>query len=71
VKVWTHVWYWRARWNGAEKNRKGMRCSVLVRGGKGTVLVEMEDGERVYTSRYAVRRIDANGPTPQGPPPSP
>jgi hypothetical protein len=40
-----------------ERNRKGMRCRVLVRGGKNSILVEMEDGELVVASRNAVRRI--------------
>ncbi len=55
-----HVWYWRPRWNGMEKNRKGMRCRVLKRGGKNTVMVEMEDGELVFTCRYAVRKVRAD-----------
>lgn len=49
-----HVWYWRDR--PTYSNRKGQRCRVLVRGGKNSVLVEFEDGFRVVTSRYAVRR---------------
>lgn len=54
-----HVWYWKPRWGGAEKNRKNMRCRVLVRGGKNSVLVEMEDGEWIVTCRYAVRKCGA------------
>lgn len=55
--TFTHVWFWRPRWGGAEKNRKGMRCRVLVRGAKNTIMVEMEDGEIVVTSRNAVRKM--------------
>lgn len=39
-----------------ERERKGLRCRVLIRGGRNSVLVELEDGEMVITSRYAVRR---------------
>lgn len=49
-----HVWYWRPRMG--EKNRKGLSCRVLIRGGRNSILVELEDGEKVVTSRYAVRR---------------
>ena len=49
-----HVWYWRPRMG--ERSRKGLRCRVLVRGGRNSVLVELEDGEKVVTSRWAVRR---------------
>ena len=50
------IWYWRSRL----PERKGQRCRTLAPYGvtvaaKGTVLVEFEDGYRVYTSRYAVR----------------
>lgn len=47
-----HIWYWRSRL----PERKGQRCRVLVRGGMNNVLVEFEDGFRVVTSRYAVRK---------------
>lgn len=50
----SHVWYWKPRMG--EKSRKGMLCRVLVRGGKNSILVEMEDGEWVVCCRYAVRR---------------
>ena len=51
----THVWFWKPRMG--EKNRKGMRCRVLVKGGKNSILVELEDGEFVVASRYSVRKI--------------
>lgn len=51
----THVWYWKPRIG--ERNRKGMRCRVLIYGRRNSVLVELEDGEKVITSRYAVRKI--------------
>lgn len=33
------------------------RCRVLARGTMNSVLVEFEDGERVVTSRNAVRKV--------------
>ena len=50
--MFDHIWYWRKRL-GQYKNRP---CRVLVRGKKNSILVEFEDGYRVVTSRYAVRR---------------
>jgi hypothetical protein len=53
VSDFDHIWYWRSRL----PHRKGKRCRVLVRGRMNSVLVEFVDGEKVVTSRYAVRRI--------------
>ena len=50
--VLDHVWYWRSRL----PHRKGERCRVVARGKMNSVLVEFGDGERVITSRYAVRK---------------
>jgi len=50
------VWYSRARL----PERKGQRCKVLVRGKMNSALVEFEDGFRVITSRYAVRKAKKN-----------
>lgn len=48
-----HIWWWRTRL----PERKGQRCRILVRAKRmNSVLVEFEDGFRVVTSRYAVRR---------------
>lgn len=47
-----YVWYWRKRLG----ERKGRRCRVLARGTMNSILVEFQDGFRVITSRYAVRR---------------
>jgi hypothetical protein len=55
--MFDHIWYWKPRWAGTEKNRKGMLCRVLKRGGKNSIMVEMEDGELVITCRYAVRKV--------------
>ena len=49
--VFSHIWFWRSRLPG----RKGAPCRVLARGRLNSILVEFEDGERVVTSRYAVR----------------
>ena len=56
VPEFTHVWYWRPRLPG-EKERKGQLCRVLVRGKRNSCLVELADGEKVITSRYAVRSL--------------
>jgi hypothetical protein len=50
--MYDHIWYWRTRL----PHRKGQRCRVLTSGGMNSVLVEFEDGWRVITSRWAVRR---------------
>ena len=51
--TYDHYWYWRSRL----PERKGSACRVLARSRRlGSVLVEFEDGFRVVTSRYAVRR---------------
>lgn len=48
----THTWFWRSRL----PERKGQPCKVLARGKMNSILVEFEDGYKVVTSRYAVRR---------------
>lgn len=52
----THVWFWHPRLPG-EKNRKGMKCRILIRGKRNSVAVQLEDGEQVVTSRWAIRKI--------------
>lgn len=48
----SHVWHWRSRL----PERKGMPCRMLARGKMNSVLVEFADGQRVVTSRFAVRK---------------
>jgi hypothetical protein len=48
----THIWFWRSRL----PERKGQPCRILARGRMNSILVEFEDGYKVITSRYAVRR---------------
>ena len=48
----TYVWRVRSRLPA----RFGQRCRVLVRGRMNSILVEFEDGYRVVTCRYYVRR---------------
>jgi hypothetical protein len=50
--IYDRVWYWRTRL----PERKGEPCRVVVRGRRGSVLVEFPDGLRVVTSHRAVRR---------------
>jgi hypothetical protein len=49
----THLWFWKSRLPA----RKGQHWRVLARGRMNSILVEFEDGYRVVTSRYAVRKI--------------
>jgi len=49
----THYWRVRARL----PERFGQRCRVLAVGRLNSALVEFEDGWRVVTCRYYVRRI--------------
>lgn len=51
-KDFDRLWYWRCRL----PERKGQRCRVVSRGKMNSALVEFEDGLRVITSRYAVRK---------------
>ena len=51
----THLYVWGN--NAKRATMKGRTCRVLARGGKGSILVEFENGQREITSRYAVRRI--------------
>ena len=48
-----HKWFWIAKLG----DRKDQPCRVLARGKMNSILVEFEDGFRVITSRYAVRKI--------------
>ena len=50
----THVFVWRNNERRAELC--GRRCHIIATGAMGTVLVEFENGERVTTSRRALRR---------------
>ena len=49
------MWYWKPRMK-SEKPRKGLRCRILARGKRNSIAIELEDGEIVITSRYAVRQ---------------
>lgn len=49
----THRWHWR-KWL---PERHGQPCRVLATGRMNSALVEFEDGARVITSRYAVRKL--------------
>lgn len=56
MKDYTHVWWWKPAFPGCV-DRKGLLCRVLVRGRMNSVAVELETGERVVCSRYAIRRL--------------
>ena len=50
--MFTWQWWWRK----FLPERRGQRCRVLARGKRNSILIEFEDGWRVVTSRYAVRK---------------
>ena len=50
--TYDHIWFWKTRL----PERKGQPCRVLARGNMNSILVEFEDGYRVVTSRFAVRK---------------
>mgnify|MGYP001415141829 CR=1 FL=1 len=52
--------YWRVKTRLPE--RFGCACIVLVRGRMNSILVEFEDGYRVVTSRWNVRRLGGKKP---------
>ena len=51
----THVYVWGN--NEKRATLKGRLCRVLARGRMNSILVEFENGERLVTSRYAVRKV--------------
>ena len=52
----THRWHWRKYL----PERHGHLCRVLAVGRMNSALVEFEDGTKVVTSRYAVRKLIHN-----------
>lgn len=49
----THRWHWR-KYLG---DRNGQLCRVLAVGRMNSALIQFEDGYKVLSSRYAVRKI--------------
>jgi hypothetical protein len=47
------IWYWK-KWL---PERNGESCKIISRGRMNSALVEFEDGFKVITSRYAVRKV--------------
>ena len=52
-------YYWRVKAKLPE--RFGHRCRVICRGAKNSCAVEFEDGHRVVTSRWYVRKVKSGG----------
>ena len=52
------------RWgNNLKRARlKGKKCKLLTSGTRNNILIEFEDGERVVTSRRALKRFPADAP---------
>ncbi len=59
--MFDRVWFWR-KWL---PERKGQRCRIIARGKMNAALIEFEDGYRVISSRYAVRKSNLT-PPPRG-----
>jgi len=55
MQSFRNKYYWRVKTRLPE--RKGQPCKVLMRGKKNSCLVEFEDGHKVITSRWYVRRL--------------
>lgn len=49
---WNRIWHW----NKYLGERKGQRCRILATGRMNSALIEFEDGYKVLSSRYAVRK---------------
>ena len=47
-------------WGNNEKRKtfKNRNCKVITKGRMNSICVEFENGERVITSRYAVRKLN-------------
>jgi hypothetical protein len=50
------IWYWKTRL----PERNGQRCKIIARGTMNSALVEFDDGFKVITSRYAVRKVQSS-----------
>lgn len=48
-----YIWFWKKKL----PDRKNDKCRVIARGKLNSILIEFEDGFKVVTSRYAVRKI--------------
>jgi hypothetical protein len=53
VTDYPYRWHWRTKL----PDRHGQRCRIIARGRLNSVMVEFEDGYRVVTSRFAVRKV--------------
>ena len=53
VGEYPYVYYWH------RCGRKGQPCKVTARGAMNSIRVEFEDGFKMITSRYAVRKLKA------------
>jgi hypothetical protein len=49
---WTHIYFWK-RYRPEIKN---MLCRIIKTGKMNSIEIELENSERMITSRYAVRR---------------
>ena len=56
----THRYSWKN--NPVRASLYGKACRILACGTRGTVAVEFENGERMYVSRRALRKIPSSIP---------
>ncbi len=59
--LFDRVWYWKR----LLPERRGHVCRVLARGELNAALVEFVDGQRVVTTRLALRRVPQPGTPPR------
>jgi hypothetical protein len=65
MNTYDHIWFWRPS-RMRPIDRKGQRCRVFARAPRmNSIGVEFEDGFRVVTSRFAVRREKKRDRKPQ------
>ena len=60
MKEFPYLWVWKRSFMRPIE-RKGQACRVLVRGGRNSALIEVEDGFRMIASRNGLRRRAADG----------
>ena len=51
----THKYIWGN--NPVRAKLKGRLCRIIAHGAKGSIIVEFENGQREYISRWAVRKL--------------
>jgi hypothetical protein len=50
--MFEYIWFWKKKL----PERKGHNCRIIQRGNMNSILIEFEDGFKVISSRYAIRK---------------